>query len=189
MTAARDQVRIIGGTWRGRRVGFVPAGVRPTPDRVRETLFNWLAPRLPGARVLDLCAGSGVLGFEALSRGAAGAVLVEHDRAQAARLRAEATRLGAAAAQVCGADARAAVRALAGTGATFDVAFIDPPYASGLAAVLMHDLDGAGVLAPAACVYLETPAREPVPVPPGWQVHRSGRAGEVGYHLLTRART
>ena len=121
-------VRIIGGRWRGTRLP-VPdrPGLRPTSDRARETLFNWLQPMLPGARVLDLFAGSGALGLEALSRGARSAVLVERDRRRCERLRAVADRLdGGGAARIVHADALGFLRAP--TGERFDLAFIDPPF-------------------------------------------------------------
>ena len=186
MTGARGEVRIIGGAWRGRRVRFLAAGVRPTPDRVRETLFNWLAGTLAGARVVDLFAGSGVLAFEALSRGAASAVLVERDPAQAAQLAAEAARLGARAAQVRRADAFGVLAGWRGAAACVDLLFVDPPYAAALTGRVLAECADATWLAPGARAYVETPARETPPVPPGWMLWRSGRAGEVGYHLLMR---
>ena len=143
------RTRIIGGTWRGRKLP-IAAGVRPTPNRARETAFNWLAPNLPGARVLDLFAGSGALGFEALSRGAAHAVLVERHAATAQLLAAQRRQLAAAAEVVC-ADA---VRWLRQAGdMRFDVAFLDPPFASALLSVaLPHVL---GRLKPGGVAYLE----------------------------------
>src|SRR6184192_669504 len=123
-------VRIIGGTWRGRKVRFpASAAIRPTPDRVRETLFNWLGTRTPGARALDLFAGSGALGLEALSRGASHVTFVEQDEAAVRELRARLAEWQAGDACVMRADA---LRYLAGEARPFDLVFLDPPFASEL---------------------------------------------------------
>lgn len=180
-----NALRIIGGEWRGRRIRFpsVP-GLRPTPDRVRETLFNWLAPVIAGSRCLDLFAGSGLLGLEALSRGAAAAVFVEHDRVVAGALRRTVAALAPQRGTVIQADT---LRLLAGTAQPFDIVFLDPPFGSGLASEAMRRLESGGWLAPAAAIYLEMPARDGPPVlPADWTLHRSGRAGAVGYHLALR---
>src|SRR5690348_444457 len=172
------ELRIVGGTLRGRKWNFPDApGLRPTPDRVRETLFNWLAPHIGGARVLDLFAGSGALGFEALSRGAASAVLVESDPRVAEGLREAAKTLGAAGARIVDGDA---LRYLARTPDRFDLAFVDPPYASGLAVRALAALPAK--LKPGARVYVETAAA----VDPGgpWRMLREGRAGAVRYALF-----
>jgi 16S rRNA (guanine966-N2)-methyltransferase len=178
--AAGGHVRIIGGRWRGSRlpVADVP-GLRPTADRVRETLFNWLQPRLAGARVLDLFAGSGALGLEALSRGAREAVLVESDPQVATALRQVIERLGAVGeADVVRADAMAWLRTpLHGR---FDVVFVDPPFAAALWPAILALLPPW--LAPDALVYLEAPAGT-APMPPGWIVHREGSTREVRYAL------
>ena len=181
----RNEVRIIGGVWRGRKIRFpAQTGIRPSPDRVRETLFNWLAPVIRGARCLDLFAGSGVLGLEALSRGAASAVLVDRDRAVTRYLQDLARQLGADAATVIPAEAGAWLDHCAGP---FDVVFLDPPYDSGLIPSLLAGLDRPGVLGPEAWVYVECPASAgPPALPAGWDLHRSGRAGEVGYYLAVR---
>ena len=180
------ELRVIGGALRGRKWTFADVpGLRPTPDRVRETLFNWLTPRISGMRVLDLFAGSGALAFEALSRGAAGAVLVEHDRAASANLRATAERFGLAA-RVEDGEALAFLRSQAAH--SFDLVFLDPPFAAGLLAPAVQAIDSANVLAPGGFCYVEQPARDALPaLPAGWVIHRSGRAGEVGYHLLHAA--
>lgn len=172
------QVRIIGGRWRGTKLA-VPdrPGLRPSSDRVRETLFNWLMPALPGARVLDLFAGTGVLGLEALSRGAAHAVLVERDPGLAAALRGTVDRLSAPA-QVHAADALAW---LARRHEAFDLVFLDPPFADGLWSRALDAL--APRLAPGAWVYLESPADVQPAVPPAWTLHREGRTREVRYAL------
>lgn len=171
-------MRIIGGRWRGTKLA-VPdrPGLRPSSDRVRETLFNWLMPALPGARVLDLFAGTGVLGLEALSRGAAQATLVERDPALAAALREAVGRLSAPA-EVHAADALAW---LGGQGGAFDLVFLDPPFADGLWA---RALDGlARRLAPGAWIYVESPGDVQPAVPPAWALHREGRTREVRYAL------
>ena len=137
MTKVRGRagsVRIIGGHWRGTRLPVADLdGLRPTADRVRETLFNWLMPVLPGARVLDLFAGSGALGFEALSRGAAAATLVERETGPATALREVAARLpGGEAAEIVRMDAISWLTPAAREGRRYDIAFIDPPFAGGL---------------------------------------------------------
>jgi 16S rRNA (guanine966-N2)-methyltransferase len=180
--AGRSEVRIVGGRWRGRKVRFPDLpGLRPSPDRVRETLFNWLAPVVQGARVLDLFAGSGVLGLEALSRGAASAVLVERDPAAARQLRDSAAALGADSAGVVEGDALAWLDPARGP---FDIVFLDPPFGTGLQERALVGLDRPGVLSPGAYVYLERPVADgPPALPAGWILHRSGRAGDVGYYL------
>jgi 16S rRNA (guanine966-N2)-methyltransferase len=180
-----NMLRIIGGEWRGRRIRF-PAhkGIRPTPDRVRETLFNWLAPVVPGSRCLDLFAGSGALGLEALSRGAAHATFVEREREAAARLRETTALLAPGRATVHCADALAW---LGGVAEAFDIVFLDPPFDAGLHDETLRALEARGWLAPDASVYLELPAAKgPPALPPGWMAHRSGRAGAVGYHLARK---
>lgn len=179
---AANRVRIIGGRWRGRRVEFAPLpGLRPTPDRVRETVFNWLAPRLEGAAVLDLFAGSGAFGLEALSRGAAGAVLVDADANVVASLRQQGERLGAEGLQVVHSDV---LGYLARPPMQFDLVFVDPPYGRGLVPRCCVALQQGGWLQPGASVYLEAEASFDVaPLPPGWALSRSKRAGQVGYHL------
>jgi 16S rRNA (guanine966-N2)-methyltransferase len=183
-TGARSRVlRIIAGRHRGRRLQF-PAGVdiRPTPDRVRETLFNWLQPRIEQARVLDLFAGSGALGLEALSRGAAHVTFVEKDRRAAAAIEAVTREWGESGARV---SCTGALEWLATNGAEppFDIVFLDPPYDSNLLETAATAL--AGGLAADARLYLERRARDPLPaLPGGWKELRAGRAGEVGYHLF-----
>ncbi len=179
---SRQQLRIIGGAWRGRHLHF-PAvlGLRPTPDRVRETLFNWLQPIIPGARCLDLFAGSGALSFEALSRGAAEAVLVERDAAAAHALQQHVETLRASQARIVPDDA---LHYLRGTPHPYDVIFLDPPFQDQLLPACVAALAAGGWLAPRAWIYLEADKRTPLPPwPPGWSLHRSKIAGEVGYYL------
>ena len=174
-------MRIIGGKWKGRKLQ-VAAGVRPTPDRVRETLFNWLARDLPGARVLDLFAGTGVLGFEALSRGAEHAVLVESARATARMLAAQRTVLGAAAAV----EQTDALEWLKRSGERWHVAFLDPPFDSGMLPAALSAVSTK--LTPAGLVYIE--AEDELGAldvgAAGLAIHRAGRAGAVHYGLLRR---
>jgi len=176
-----NRVRIIGGAWRSRVLRF-PAvtDIRPTPDRVRETLFNWLGQDLTGRRCLDLFAGSGALGFEALSRGAAEVVMVERSRTVLGALRENGARLGAGAPRlrfVLG----DALHFLDSPGeASFDVVFVDPPYGSGLAGEVLTRLPVW--LARDAAVYVESDSQV-APARP-WRVRRYGRAGAVHYHLI-----
>jgi 16S rRNA (guanine966-N2)-methyltransferase len=180
---ARNNVRIIAGRWRGRRIAFPDIeGLRPTPDRVRETVFNWLQPLVSGARCLDLFAGSGVFGFECLSRGAGEAVFIERDTRICQQLKATASQLAASGAQIIRADAldwlrEAAVR-------PFDLVFLDPPYASEMLMPACELLSERQWLAPEASIYLEAPANASLSfLPQAWRVVRSKRAGQVGYHL------
>jgi 16S rRNA (guanine966-N2)-methyltransferase len=177
-------LRIIGGRHRSRRLQF-PAGVaiRPTPDRVRETLFNWLQPRMDGARVLDLFAGSGALGLEALSRGAAQVTFVEQDRRAADAIDQLLKEWREPGGTVIRADA---LGWLASAGSIFDVVFLDPPFDTSLLFEAAAALAEHARLAPDARVYLERRAREHLNVlPAGWRELRAGRAGEVGYHLFS----
>ena len=181
--ARERELRIIAGRWRGRRWRFPAAEpIRPTPDRVRETLFNWLQGVVSGARCLDLYAGSGALGLEALSRGAASVVFVESDAAAARALRALLAEWGEEAGQVVHADA---LRFLARPAAPFDLVFLDPPFGADLLAQSCARLAAGGWLAPGARIYVEHARRAAPPVPPEWRELRAGTAGEVGYHLYT----
>jgi 16S rRNA (guanine966-N2)-methyltransferase len=184
MKRSFGELRIIGGALRGRRWRIPDApGLRPTPDRVRETLFNWLAPHIAGTRVLDLFAGSGALGFEALSRGAASAVLVEQDRAALTMLRETAARFGLAQARIESGEALAFLATQ--KRASFDLVFLDPPFDSGLLAPALRRIGEHSLLAPEGFCYLEHAAADALPaLPEGWLEHRSGKAGDVGYHLL-----
>ncbi len=181
---ARNSVRIIGGTWRSRVIRFPDAsGLRPSPDRVRETLFNWLGQDLTGLACLDLFAGSGALGFEAASRGASSVVMLETAPEAAAALRANASLLDAKSWRLAAGDALEFLRSH--RAGLFDVVFVDPPFASGLIERVLPLLPG--LLAPGARVYVES--GEDLAVPEGWQVLRQGRAGVVRYHLLQKEPT
>ena len=184
MSPAPGKVRIIAGRWRGTRLP-VPdrPGLRPTTDRVRETLFNWLQPMLPGARVLDLFAGSGALGLEAVSRGAAHATLVERDAELVRGLQALADRLeGGAAVAVVQADALAWVHGQ--PDAAFDLAFVDPPFDANLWGGVLPAL--APKLAADAWLYVESPVDATPSLPPEWALHREGRTRDVRYALYRR---
>jgi 16S rRNA (guanine966-N2)-methyltransferase len=176
-----NQLRIIGGHWRGRRIGFssVP-GLRPTPDRVRETLFNWLGQDLAGVKTLDLFAGSGALTFEALSRGATLGVAVDHHAGIVRRLVATGAALGAKALETHCSDARSF---LARETRPFDVIFLDPPFGNADWDALLPA--AAERLAPSGKLYVEAPAA--IDAPRGLEVWRGDKAGQVHYHLLRRA--
>jgi len=151
---------------------------------VRETLFNWLQARIPGARCLDLFAGSGALGLEALSRGAARVVFVERDPAAARELQARLVEWGAGPGEAA-VERRDALQYLAGPPEPFDVVFLDPPFAAGLLGSAAEALRSGGWLAPGARIYVEHALRDGLPpLSPDWKPFREGRAGEVGYHLL-----
>ena len=178
------KVRVIGGRWRGTRLAVAAApGLRPTSDRVRETLFNWLMPILPGARVLDLFAGSGALGLEAVSRGAASAELVERDPDLAAALREVAGRLpGGDAVTVTQADALGWLATPPEAG--FDLAFVDPPFDADLWDAVLPLL--VPKLAPSAWLYIESPLSVIPALGRDWQLHRQGSTREVRYALYRR---
>jgi 16S rRNA (guanine966-N2)-methyltransferase len=179
-TAPANRVRIIGGEWRGRVIRFPNvAGLRPTPDRVRETLFNWLGQELTGKRCLEPYAGTGVLSLEAISRGAALCVAVDRSRALADALRATAVTLGAAALELHCADAR---RFLATEQRSFDIVFLDPPFGETPWDWLLPAC--ASRLVPGGFLYAEAPRgiEPPLPLVP-W---RRDKAGQVHYHLFVR---
>ena len=181
--SAPHEVRIIGGQWKRSKLPVADKpGLRPTPDRVRETLFNWLGGELDGWRVLDAFAGSGALGFEAASRGAAEVLLLERDRALAASLNQSRERLKADTLRVQCADALAWMAACAPR--RFELVFLDPPFDAGLFGKALAA--AARVAVPDGFVYLEADreftAAELAPL--GLVVHRHLRAGQVHAHLL-----
>ncbi len=182
-SAGRNSVRIIGGGWRGRRVSFpnLP-GLRPTPDRIRETLFNWLQYEVAGARCLDLFAGSGALGLEALSRGASQVVFVEQAVAAARGLKDQLVRLGGERrAQVI---EMGATRYLGTDGGAFDIVFMDPPFGRQALVDYVPLLDASHCVEAGGLVYLENERAAGVPsLPARWELLKSKSAGEVGYHL------
>jgi 16S rRNA (guanine966-N2)-methyltransferase len=180
---SRNSVRIIGGGWRGRRVTFpdIP-DLRPTPDRVRETLFNWLQHAITGTRCLDLFAGSGALGLEALSRGAKELVFVEQAVAASRALQEQLIRFGGRGkSQVV---EMGAARYLRSPAQSFDIVFVDPPYGRNALAEYVPMLDAGEWLKAGALVYLENEKAAGVPLLPArWELLKSKSAGEVGYHL------
>ena len=177
-------IRIISGRWRGSKLA-VPdlVGLRPTSDRARETLFNWLAPWLTGATCLDLFAGTGALGLEAASRGADKVVLVDSSRQAAALMRETTKRLGGDLVEVVCATAE---QILETASQRFDIVFVDPPfdfYETDLIEGLLQGLDKS-ILKPDGWIYLEHPrAIVEVPVPSGWRLHREKSMGEVSLKL------
>lgn len=182
--AARNQLRIIAGQWRRRRLQFPPiAGLRPTPEAVRETLFNWLQPNLEGAQCLDLFAGSGALALEAVSRGAGRAVLVERSPRVIRSLLTNVERMQAGGTvQVVHAEAQ---RYLAGKPEPFDLVFLDPPFESTLIERVCRRLNSGGWLSDGALIYLESDRHRSLgDLPSGWRPMRCGAAGAVSYRLL-----
>jgi 16S rRNA (guanine966-N2)-methyltransferase len=174
------KVRIIGGEWRSRILTFPEMeGLRPTPDRVRETLFNWLGQVMAGKTCLDLFAGSGALGFESSSRGAKQVTLIEQSPKVVAALRDNAEKLRAERVTIQRADG---LRWLAANAGVYDVIFLDPPFQSGVLDKLLPQL--LAHLTPDGCAYVESGAE--IAPPPGMQLAKSGRAGQVFYGLLTR---
>jgi len=180
-----QKLRIIGGRWRGRRLDvFESEGLRPTPDRVRETLFNWLQPYIAGAHCLDLFAGTGALCLEALSRGAADVVMVEKAPPVAQRLHQHVERLEAVGAEVVLADA---VEFLQRTPRAFDIVFLDPPFKSNLIAECAALVEARGWIKSGGLVYVEAPSRMgELTLPATWELIRSKKAGQVGYHLARK---
>jgi 16S rRNA (guanine966-N2)-methyltransferase len=173
---SKGRIRIIAGEYRGRRIAVPDApGLRPTPDRVRETLFNWLGQSLAGLSCLDLFAGSGALGLEAASRGAARVVMVEHDRKVFEALRRTRDAIGATQVELVLDDAFAYLRR---TKERFDVVFLDPPFRQNALPALFRQLR----LAPGARVYVE--AAEAFAAPAGWRELKNARAGQVSYQLF-----
>ncbi len=178
------ELNIIGGDWRSRKLRFPDAGgVRPTPARTRETLFNWLANDLPGSHCLDLFSGSGALGLEALSRGAASATLVEHNRALADALRHNLTLLKSQ-------DGRVVCQSvdqflMEPPARPFDLVFMDPPFRQGWLERLFPLLVDNEWVAADGCVYAEYESERPSPLAPsGWHLHRQKTAGQVTYCLF-----
>lgn len=184
MNRPPGQVRIIAGRLRGSKLPVADSpGLRPSPDRVRETLFNWLQGRVAGARAIDLFAGTGALGFEAVSRGAADVLMLERDPALASGLRAQAQRLQCPEARIECVDALAWL-ARSDPGPNFDLAFLDPPFSADLwqasaAALQAHLADGA-------LIHVEAPIEVAYGVPAGWRLHREARTRELRHALYVK---
>ena len=179
-----QRVRIIAGTWRGRYLQVPPCpSARPTPARVRETVFNWLAEHIEGAECADLYAGSGALGFEAASRGARKVTLVDRDRTVVRCLRQEAQKLAATQVEIVNARALAYIDCLR---KHLDIVFIDPPFTlgTGLLEKTCARLSSTQALKESSLVYVESPADWEARIPASWAPLKSKRAGQVGYHLF-----
>lgn len=183
-----NTIRIIGGEHRGRKLRFPDVkGLRPTADRVRETLFNWLQASIPGAVCLDLFAGSGAIGLEALSRGAAKLVFCEQSAVAARSLQENIKSLGLQdSAVVQRMDARRLLRQ--SSDQWFDIVFLDPPFAAGLLSKICQQLEQSGCLAPNAFIYLEQDSSHPWPdLPSNWLLFRETTAGQAACRLFQRA--
>ncbi len=183
--AASGQIRIIGGQWRGRKLPVPDSpGLRPTTDRVRETLFNWLAPSMVDARCLDCFAGSGALGLEALSRYAASATLIEMERGVARQLQQNLATLSATQGKVVNDNT---LTFLNQSGTPHDIVFVDPPFRKGLLDETLRLLENNGWLADDAQIYVESEVESGLPpVPTHWDLHREKIAGQVAYRLYHR---
>ncbi|MBX6949407.1 16S rRNA (guanine(966)-N(2))-methyltransferase [Providencia rettgeri] len=184
-SAPLGQIRIIGGKWRGRKLPVRDSeGLRPTTDRIKETLFNWLMPVIRDARCLDCFAGSGALGFEALSRFAQTVTFIELDKQNAQLLAENKTRLQADNASVVNNNT---LNILNQSGVPFDVVFIDPPFRKGLLNETIQLLEKNQWLAEESWVYIESEAESPLTdIPANWQLHREKIAGQVAYRLFIR---
>jgi 16S rRNA (guanine966-N2)-methyltransferase len=183
--AGAGKLRIIGGSLRGSKLAVPDApGLRPTPDRVRETLFNWLMPVIDGARCLDLFAGTGALGIEALSRGAAWSDFVESDVRLTQALRDNLQRLKQTQVGVRNGDALTLLRAPPSP--AYDIVFVDPPFSAALWEPVAHTLEALGWLRAGAFIYLEMPAQLCPSLPEAWDLHRESAAGAVRYALYRR---
>ena len=182
-------IRIIGGQWRSRRLPILAdTGVRPTSDRIRETLFNWLQGTVEGARCLDLFAGSGALGFEALSRGAGHVTLVDEDLRVVQQLQQNAATLDTEQAEVIWQQAdEFLLGAIPANGKPYDIVFLDPPFRENLLGHSCELLDRCGWLADSALIYLESDYRRDFPeLLPGWRVINDKKTGQVAYRLIKR---
>ncbi|EOF4702377.1 16S rRNA (guanine(966)-N(2))-methyltransferase [Klebsiella huaxiensis] len=180
--AGSGQIRIIGGQWRGRKLPVPESpGLRPTTDRVRETLFNWLSPTIVDAKCLDCFAGSGALGLEALSRYAANATLLEMERGVAQQLQKNLATLKASNGKVVNTNTLAF---LAQTGTPHDIVFVDPPFRKGLLEETLKLLESNGWLNDEALIYIESEVENGLPpVPASWHLYREKVAGQVAYRL------
>ncbi|MCA2015407.1 16S rRNA (guanine(966)-N(2))-methyltransferase RsmD [Vibrio tritonius] len=184
--ATTGQVRIISGLWRGRKLPVHDAqGLRPTTDRVKETLFNWLAMEIPAARCLDVFAGSGGLGFESASRQAKHVTMLEMNPQAYQQLKKNVAALKADNIEVHNTDA---LQFLAKSGEPYDIVFIDPPFRQGLLDTTIEHLEKNGWLSENAFIYIECEKELPLPnLPSHWELHREKVAGQVCYRLFARS--
>ena len=181
------QLRIIAGQWRGRKINFIDEeGLRPTPDRVRETLFNWLQSDVPNAVCLDLFAGSGALGFEASSRGAGKVTLVDNSSKACKLMEENIVQLQSKSIQVITSDA---VRYLEKDRTKYDVVFLDPPYSMSVLSQIFTILEQKKCLSEHAKIYVEHDVKQCLPeLPENWHVLKNKTAGQVSYYLIDRTR-
>ena len=180
-----NQVRIIAGQFRSRRLSFTDAaGLRPTPDRVRESVFNWLQAYLPGAVCMDLFAGTGVMGFESLSRGAQQVTFIEKQASAVSSLRHNAETLKVSdQVEIRQGDTLQILPTL--PVASVDIVFADPPYGQGLIAKCLQSLHNHPVLKPGGLLYVEQESTLPAPdSTPEWCLLKDKQAGQVGYYLM-----
>lgn len=183
---AHNQLRIVGGLWRGRKLSFPEVeGLRPTGDRIRETLFNWLAPEIHDARCLDVFAGSGALGIEALSRGAASSLMIERDPKAAAQLKLNLELLKATHGRVLNEDALGKLQK-GNQDKPYHIVFVDPPFQLNLWQAVIEALEAGNWLAEDATIYIESGRDNAYRPPINWQLHRDKHAGAVSYRLFYR---
>lgn len=184
----QNSVRIIGGDWRGRKLSFPSAeGLRPTGDRVRETLFNWLMADIVNANVVDLFAGSGALGFEALSRGAKQVSFIELNPQVCRGIEQNIKRLNVTNAHLRQQAAQDFIRSAPAD--SVDLMFVDPPFAQSLHEEVIALIDEQNIIKDGGHLYIESPAQISVALPPNWTCHREKTSGEVRYMLLRRQQT
>jgi len=180
----QNNVRIIAGQWRGRKIDFTDSeGLRPTPDRVRETLFNWLQTIIPGSVCIDCFAGSGALGFEAASRGAKKITLIETSHAVVTQLKRNRGKLAAENIEIISDSAEGWLQ---NNPAEADIIFLDPPFASNLLQTTLNIIGDINIVRPDGVIYLEYPEKTKPVIPHGWQWCRQKKSGEVSYGLLER---
>ncbi|MFT6387304.1 MAG: 16S rRNA (guanine966-N2)-methyltransferase [Cellvibrionaceae bacterium] len=185
----KNQLRIIGGQWRGRKLDIADIpGLRPTGDRIRETLFNWLMPNISDSRCLDLFAGSGALGLECLSRGAQSVGFLEKNKHAARQLEQHCKSLHAHGARVLNQDALAWLNNNNYPKHSIDLAFIDPPFSENLWLSTTQALSASELLAPEALIYIESPKNKHLDIEPTWALTKDKTSGDVNYRLyrLTR---
>ncbi len=189
ISSGNQQVRIIGGEWRGRKLNFPEIeGLRPTPDRVRETLFNWLSAYVPGGRCLDMFSGSGALGFEALSRGAIHVTMIDNSAEVIHQLRQNIQELKSQHAELVTGSAVNWLETRTGDlEIQYDIVFMDPPFNKDLAPLCCLLLEQKNLLADNAMIYVETEKEmTDLQVPDNWELYRDKTAGQVTYRLYQR---
>lgn len=186
-TGQNNTLRIIAGAWRGRKIPFPDSeGLRPTSDRVRETLFNWLAPVITDARCLDLFSGSGALSFESLSRGAEHATLIDANSKVSGQLQKNLSELKCNNASVLTINAINWLKESKSEEKSFDIVFLDPPFNQQLVAPCCELLDKYGLVEEGSYIYIETEANLSLQIPPNWRIHREKKAGQVAYYLCIK---